>query len=545
MTTAADPFAPSVSYPDAASRAATLVTAALACYLVAGGILSLAGWAFDAPRLADWAGAGIAIQPNACLCVLCSGLALAMVVRGATTAATALGAAGALIAGATLVEHVAHVDLGIDTLLTFGRTWGYAGTVTPGRMGPFASVAWMLVGIGVVALTRAAGHRRVAVLLALAALMIASLAMIGYAYDVDNVYSEPRATRIALQASTFLMAAALATITSARDVEPMRTLLDTGTAGLLARRALPVLVALPLVAGFVRVEAEQAAVVDTPTAIAMLILALIALLVATLWWLLGVVRGHERLLRDTAERTRMAVKATRMVTWEWDLARNAMEAGENFHQVYGVAWPASVSTVLDLVVPEDRDRHWQQVHRVAHEGGEYAAEFRIVRPDDGRTVWIEERGRAFTGRDGTVERVVGVSIDVTARNEAQEQLRASTRRLSLIANAAPVRIVYCDRETRYRFVNDAYASALDVDAQSCIGKRIVDVIGEDAWQAIRAHIERALAGEPVMFEGEIPYPRLGVRFVHTEYAPDRDADGTVIGFVAAITDITDRRSIEE
>ena len=81
MVEGSRPFALVVSYQDAEGRAATLVTAALACYLVAGGVLSLAGWAYDAPRLADWAGAGIAIQPNACVCVLCSGLALAMLVR--------------------------------------------------------------------------------------------------------------------------------------------------------------------------------------------------------------------------------------------------------------------------------------------------------------------------------------------------------------------------------------------------------------------------------------------------------------------------------
>jgi hypothetical protein len=49
-----------------------------------------------------------------------------------------------------------------------------------------------------------------------------------------------------------------------------------------------------------------------------------------------------------------------------------------------------------------------------------------------------------------------------------------------------------------------------------------------------------------MFGGEIPYPGSARDSVpHRIRARTADADGTVIGFVAAITDITDRRTVEE
>jgi hypothetical protein len=51
-------------------------TTALACYVLAGGILSLAGWVLDVPRVTDWFGNGISIQPNTCLTVVLASLSL-------------------------------------------------------------------------------------------------------------------------------------------------------------------------------------------------------------------------------------------------------------------------------------------------------------------------------------------------------------------------------------------------------------------------------------------------------------------------------------
>ena len=54
-----------------------------------------------------------------------------------------------------------------------------------------------------------------------------------------------------------------------------------------------------------------------------------------------------------------------------------------------------------------------------------------------------------------------------------------------------------------------------------------------------------LRGEPVEFEVEIPYAAIGKRFMHCSYAPEFDANGKVVGFVAAITDISARKQAEE
>ncbi len=64
-------------------------------------------------------------------------------------------------------------------------------------------------------------------------------------------------------------------------------------------------------------------------------------------------------------------------------------------------------------------------------------------------------------------------------------------------------------------------------------------------EAIRPHVERVLRGQPVDFEAKVPYQQAGPRYVRVAYRPDRDEHGGVVGWFASITDITERKRIEE
>ena len=53
------------------------------------------------------------------------------------------------------------------------------------------------------------------------------------------------------------------------------------------------------------------------------------------------------------------------------------------------------------------------------------------------------------------------------------------------------------------------------------------------------------AGEPVEYEAEIPYQGIGSRFMRVAYLPDRDSQGNVVGWIASIVDMTDRKRAED
>jgi PAS domain S-box-containing protein len=86
--------------------------------------------------------------------------------------------------------------------------------------------------------------------------------------------------------------------------------------------------------------------------------------------------------------------------------------------------------IARMVHPEDRARVEAVVAAAVNTGAPYECEYRVVRPDC-VTVWITERGQALRGEDGRVERLVGVSRDVSAQRRAErarEQALVNERR---------------------------------------------------------------------------------------------------------------------
>ena len=116
--------------------------------------------------------------------------------------------------------------------------------------------------------------------------------------------------------------------------------------------------------------------------------------------------------------------------------------------------------------------------------------------------------------------------------------------LRRILDHLPALICHIDEAGRYRFANKSYVARFNRSSESVIGLHISDVIGRSAYAAIATHVDRALRGERVEFEMEIPYAD-GARLVRATYAPETDERGTVTGFVASIIDETARRRAEE
>ena len=142
----------------------------------------------------------------------------------------------------------------------------------------------------------------------------------------------------------------------------------------------------------------------------------------------------------------------------------------------------------------------------------------------------------------TIGRQLAFGID---RKRADESLRQNARQLTLITETAPVLIAHCDTQSRVKFTNKAYGDKFGLKPEDCIGKTVSEVVGEDAYRILLPYLETTFRGTPVEFETELSYSTIGTHFVHCSYAPEFDVNGKVIGLVAAITDITERKRVEE
>lgn len=136
-------------------------------------------------------------------------------------------------------------------------------------------------------------------------------------------------------------------------------------------------------------------------------------------------------------------------------------------------------------------------------------------------------------------------MSITERNHAGELPRQSANQLALITDAAPVFLAHFDREQRYLFVNQPYAERFGLTPAQCVGKRLPEIVGAEAYEAFLQYIEIVLSGKRVEFELEVPYSTIGPHVIHCSYAPEFNENGEVIGWVAAITDITRQKLAQE
>ena len=122
------------------------------------------------------------------------------------------------------------------------------------------------------------------------------------------------------------------------------------------------------------------------------------------------------------------------------------------------------------------------------------------------------------------------------------RLEVSEKQLHVVINALPALISYVDKNRRYQFNNEAYHEWFGEEAQ---GRHIEEVLGQQAYTKISKYVDRALSGETVYYETEIPYQDGGERFVNATYIPDIAANGQVRGFFALVQDISEQKESKE
>jgi two-component system CheB/CheR fusion protein len=131
-------------------------------------------------------------------------------------------------------------------------------------------------------------------------------------------------------------------------------------------------------------------------------------------------------LRETAERIRLAVEATHMGFWEWDVATDTVRTEPQHNRILGL--PADMAAgplalFLHCVHPDDRDRVAATLAAVPGRRKDFDCEFRVVRPD-GSLHWVAKYGRPEFPDPSAARatRVLGTTLDVTDRKLAELEL---------------------------------------------------------------------------------------------------------------------------
>lgn len=129
-------------------------------------------------------------------------------------------------------------------------------------------------------------------------------------------------------------------------------------------------------------------------------------------------------ISEAERRLQTALEAGRLGAWELDLASMEMTTSATCRAIFGRR-PDQAFGYQELVAsihPEDQSRMQAAIQETLRSGKDYAIEYRVIWPDASHH-WAEIRAQPYHDRHGNVERLVGVSADITARKNAEDDLR--------------------------------------------------------------------------------------------------------------------------
>jgi len=172
------------------------------------------------------------------------------------------------------------------------------------------------------------------------------------------------------------------------------------------------------------------------------------------------------------------------------------------------------------------------------------AEAILERPDGARR-WFTPFPTPLKDASGKVIGGINMLVDITERKQVEQTLEQYAKQLGLVTNIAPMYITQCDRDARYKFVNEPYAQLYGIGTDSFKGRLVQEIVDPKTFDLIKPHIEAVLRGERVEFDARIFAHARGERVMHSWYAPEWDSNGEIVGWVAAIADITELKRTEQ
>lgn len=123
----------------------------------------------------------------------------------------------------------------------------------------------------------------------------------------------------------------------------------------------------------------------------------------------------------------LALAAARMGEFEWDLPGDMLHVSPRMAEITGMKAgkhrASDTDSLFENVHPEDRDATKAVIEKALLSEGHYEVDYRAIRPDDGRVIWIQAVGVLVRDEAGRATCVCGMVRDVTEQHAAEDQRR--------------------------------------------------------------------------------------------------------------------------
>ena len=248
-------------------------------------------------------------------------------------------------------------------------------------------------------------------------------------------------------------------------------------------------------------------------------------------------------LRESEGKLRLALDAAQLGMWDWNLESDELGWSERCRMLFAFDLEEIITfeRFIAAIHPDDRDRINLKVLEAISYKEDYDVELRVVWPD--QTIhWVGMKGLAFYNTTGHAIRMAGITLDITERKHAEEELLASERELLKVTlNSLGEGVVATDQNQRIIFMNESAATLTGYPQSQAVGEQLMNIfqIRDDIISQPHAQIDfPGNTNQKILITKDLQEIPIAVNS-----CPIR-AGERAIGTVLVFQDITDKRKTE-
>jgi diguanylate cyclase (GGDEF)-like protein/PAS domain S-box-containing protein len=257
----------------------------------------------------------------------------------------------------------------------------------------------------------------------------------------------------------------------------------------------------------------------------------------------------EKALKLSEERFNLAVTGSNDGLWDWNVVTDETYYSPRFKQLLGYSGSQmknNFAAMTSLLHQDDRDATLQSIEDHLHRGVPFDVEMRL-QTRSGEYRWFRSRAQSVRDAEGHPVRMAGSITDVTDRRVAASELFAEKERAQVTLASIADGVITTDTDGWVEYVNPIAEELTGWKLSAARGlplQAIFRIIDETTRQLAASPIETVLREERTVEMAQtmllVKNDGSEVPIVHSA-APIRDRDGSIIGVVLVLHDVSRER----
>lgn len=247
-------------------------------------------------------------------------------------------------------------------------------------------------------------------------------------------------------------------------------------------------------------------------------------------------------IEESEHRTRLAIEAAKLGTFEWDLVSNAFTGSERLNEIFGYPGEEKINhlKLIAALHPDDKPARDKAVEQSA-EKGSLSYEARVIWPNNDIR-WVKVYGKVLYGESGQAQRMYGTVMDITEEKQSMEALAENEQRLQVALEAGELGTWELNLVTRAIKYSDRYLEILGFPTNaSPTHPEILSRISPEDMEMRSAAIAKALETGRLDFETRIRPDGENIRWIRSIGKVLYDQKQVPVRLLGITMDVTDEK----